>query len=76
MEYVQERIATLHAYDDPNPSAPVEQAAVVVPLAGRDHGTPAAERVFPTLERVGPGRVAVALQSDPGAVGNAVDWLE
>ena len=76
MEYVQERIATLHAYDDPNPSAPVEQAAVVVPLAGRDHGTPAAERVFSTLEGVGPGRVVVALQSDPGAVGNAVDWLE
>jgi glucosyl-3-phosphoglycerate synthase len=76
MEYVQERIATLHAYDDPDPPAPVGQAAVVVPLAGRDHGAPAAERVFSTLEGVGPGRVVVALQSDPGAVGDAVEWLE
>jgi len=75
MEYVQERIATLHAYDDPDPPAPVEQAAVVVPLAGRDHETPAADQVFSTLEQVGPGRVIVALQSDPGAVGDAVDWL-
>ena len=76
MEYVQERIATLHAYDDPDPSAPVEQAAVVVPLAGRDRETSAVERVFSTLEEVGPGRVIVALQSGPEAVGDAVDWLE
>jgi glucosyl-3-phosphoglycerate synthase len=76
MEYAQERIATLHAYDDPDPAAPVEQAAVVVPLAARDHGTPAAERVFSTLAAVDPGRVVVALQSDAGAVGEAVDWLE
>jgi glucosyl-3-phosphoglycerate synthase len=76
MEYAQEQIATLHAYDDPDPSAAVEQAAVVVPLAGRDHGSTAAERVFSTLEGVEPGRVVVALQSDPGRVGDAVDWLE
>jgi glucosyl-3-phosphoglycerate synthase len=76
MEYAQERIATLHAYDDPEPPAPVEQTAVVVPLAGRDHGTSAAERVFATLERVGPGRVVVALQADAVRVGDAVDWLE
>jgi len=76
MEYVQEQIATLHAYDDPDPPAPIERAAVVVPLAGRDHEAPAAGRVFSTLEGVGPGRVIVALQSDPGAVGSVVDWLE
>ena len=76
MEYVQERIATLHAYGDPDPPAPVDRAAVVVPLAGRDHGAPAADRVFSTLEAVDPGRVVVALQSDPETVGDAVDWLE
>lgn len=76
MEYVQERIATLHAYDDPDPPAPAGQAAVVVPLAARDHATAGAERVFSTLERVDPGRVVVALGSDPGGVSEAIDWLE
>jgi glucosyl-3-phosphoglycerate synthase len=76
MEYVQEEIATLHAYDDPDPSAPVDRTAVVVPLADRDHGTPAAEGVFEALERAGPGRVVVALQAAPEQVGDAVDWLE
>jgi glucosyl-3-phosphoglycerate synthase len=76
MEYVQEEIATLHAYDDPDPPAPVDRTAVVVPLADRDHGTPAAEGVFEALERAGPGRVVVALQAAPEQVGDAVDWLE
>jgi len=76
MEYVQERITTLHAYDDVTPPAPVDRAAVVVPLTGRDCQTPAAKQVFSTLATVGPGRVVVALRSDPGRVGDAVDWLE
>ncbi|ERH10910.1 MAG: hypothetical protein J07HX64_02689 [halophilic archaeon J07HX64] len=76
MEYVQETITTLHAYDDVNPPAPVGRAAVVVPLAYRDCETPAAEQVFSTLATVGPERVVVALRSDQGGVGDAVDWLE
>jgi len=75
MEYVQETITTLHAYDDVNPPAPVDRAAVVVPLTGQDCETPAAEQVFSTLAAVAPGRVVVALRSDPGEVGDAVDWL-
>ena len=75
MEYTQERIATLHAYDDPDPPAPVGRAAVVVPLAARDQATPAAEGVFNTLERVDPGSVLVALQADPETVNEAVEWL-
>jgi len=75
MEYVQERIATLHAYDDPEPPAPVERAAVVVPLAGRDHATPAARQVFTTLERTDPAQVVVALRADAASVGETVAWL-
>jgi glucosyl-3-phosphoglycerate synthase len=76
MEYVQETITTLHAYDDVNPPAPVDRAAVVVPLTGRDCETPAATQVFSTLATVGPEQVVVALRSDPGGAGDAVDWLE
>jgi glucosyl-3-phosphoglycerate synthase len=76
MEYVQERIATLHAYDSPDPSVPVGRAAVVVPLADGDWGTPAAGGVFAALEKADPGRVVVALRADPGHVGDAIDWLE
>ena len=76
MEYVQERITTLHAYDDVNPPAPVDRAAVVVPLAGRDCETPAAEQVFSTLATVGPEQVVVALRSDPVEVTDVVDWLK
>lgn len=75
MEYVQDKIATLHAYDDPAPSSPVDRTTVVVPLADRDHGTAAARGVFAALEQVDAGRVVVALRAEPAAVGDVVAWL-
>jgi len=39
MEYVQERIATLHDFDGTVPAAPTDRAAVVVPLTERDHAS-------------------------------------
>lgn len=76
MEYVQERVATLHEYDEVNPSVPVESTTVVVPMTERDHARPAAERVLSTLERVGPQRVVVALRASQTAVRNVVSWLQ
>jgi len=52
MEYVQERVATLHDFTDPVPDAPVERAAVVVPMTEREHASLAAERVLSALEAV------------------------
>lgn len=76
MEYVQERISTFHDYGRANPSAPVEQATVVVPLAERDHGSQATEQVLRTLEAVDPGRVVVPLRASENGVGAVTAWLE
>jgi len=76
MEYVQERIATLHDFDGTVPAAPTDRAAVVVPLTERDHASLAAERVFSRLERVDPARVYVALRAAPDQVGDVVRWVD
>jgi len=76
MEYVQERVTTLHDLADPVPDAPTDRAAVVVPMTERDHASLAAERVFATLEGLDPGRVVVALRADPERVGEVAAWLD
>ena len=75
MEYVQEHVATLHAYDTPDPAVSLADVAVVVPLVGRDYATPATEGVFETLSELGPARVIVALRAEPARVGEVADWL-
>ncbi len=76
MEYVQERIATLHDFGGADPAAPTDRATVLIPMAERDHATLAAERVLETLEAVDPDRVLVALRADVGAIPTVVPWLE
>ncbi|MFD1586931.1 glycosyl transferase family 2 [Halorientalis brevis] len=76
MEYVQERVATLHAFSDRVPDAPTESAAVVVPLTEREHASLAAERVLTTLERVDPARVIVALRASEDHVATVTRWLD
>ncbi|QSG07266.1 glycosyl transferase family 2 [Halapricum desulfuricans] len=76
MEYVQERVTTLHDFDGADPDAPTDRATVVVPMTERDHASLAAERVFSTLETVSPGRVLVALRADPDRVADVRAWLE
>jgi glucosyl-3-phosphoglycerate synthase len=76
MEYVQERVATLHAFADRVPEAPTESAAVVVPLTEREHASLAAERVFTTLERIDPARVVVALRASGDNVETVARWLD
>lgn len=76
MEYVQERISTFHDYGGAHPSAPVEQATVVVPLAERDQGSQATEQVLRTLESVDPGRVVVPLRAEEDGVAEVAAWLE
>jgi glucosyl-3-phosphoglycerate synthase len=76
MEYVQERVATLHDFTDPVPDAPTDRAAVVVPMTEREHASLAAERVFTALERVGPDRVVVALRADASTAPGVTEWLD
>ncbi|WP_224447513.1 glycosyl transferase family 2 [Haloprofundus salilacus] len=75
MEYVQERIATLHDLTDPAPSAPTDRAAVVLPMTEREYAGLAAERVLTELERVDPARVVVALRASADRVGPFAEWL-
>ena len=75
MEYVQGRVATLHDLADPVPAAPVDRAAVVVPMAERDCLSDAAERVLRTLERLDPARVVIPLRAPAEAVGAVREWL-
>ncbi|ACV49150.1 MULTISPECIES: glycosyl transferase family 2 [Halomicrobium] len=76
MEYVQERIATLHDYDGTNPAAPTDRAAVVVPMTEREHASLAAEHVFSTLASVDPEQVYVPLRAGPGEVAAVTEWID
>ena len=75
MEYVQGRVATLHDLADPVPAAPVDRAAVVVPMAERDCLSDAADRVCRTLERLDPDRVVIPLRAPAERVGPVREWL-
>ncbi len=76
MEYVQERVTTLHDFDGATPDAPTAQATVVVPMTERDHASLAAERVFSELQRVDPERVIIALRATEPHVGEVLSWVE
>ena len=76
MEYVQERVATLHNFDSATPDAPVDRATVVVPLTDRDHAGLAAEQVLSTLGDVNPDSVLVALRASEGNVGDVREWID
>jgi glucosyl-3-phosphoglycerate synthase len=75
MEYVQERVATLHDLADADPDAPTERAAVVVPMTDREYGGLAAERVLSELETLDVERVVVPLRAPAERVPAVADWL-
>ncbi len=80
MEYVQERIATLHEFGSTprvgDVEAALEETAVVVPMTDREHESPAAERVLSELETVDPARVFVPVRASPGRIDPFRTWLE
>jgi len=75
MEYVQERITTLHHLRETTPAAPTDRAAVVVPMTEREYAGLAAEGVLSELEAVAPKRVVVPLRAPAEKVGPFRDWL-
>ncbi|HKJ59045.1 MAG TPA: glycosyl transferase family 2, partial [Halobacteriales archaeon] len=75
MEYVQERIATLHDFGDARPDAPTDRAAVVVPMTEREYGAWATERTLSELEVVDPAGVVVPLDCTAGRAAEFRDWL-
>lgn len=75
MEYVQERIPTLHSLTDHVPEAPIDQVAVVVPMTEREYATHATECMLTALETADPGRVVIALRATPQHVQSFREWL-
>jgi glucosyl-3-phosphoglycerate synthase len=75
MEYVQERVTTLHDLREPTPSAPTDRTAVVVPMTEREYAGLGAERVLSELEAVDPKRVVVPLGAPAEEVAAFRDWL-
>jgi glucosyl-3-phosphoglycerate synthase len=75
MEYVQERVTTLHDLRGPDPAVPTDRAAVVVPMTEREFDGLAAERTLSELERVAPERVIVPLRAAADRVGPMIRWL-
>ncbi|WP_137289814.1 glycosyltransferase family protein [Natronorubrum halophilum] len=88
MEYVQERIATLHEFGGTagasgdslacDAADAVAETAVVVPMAGREHESPAAERVLSELEGLTPepAAVIVPVRADADRIEPFRKWLE
>jgi len=75
MEYVQERVTTLHDLADPTPSVPAGEAAVVIPMTDREYGDLAAERTLSAIETVDPGAVVVPLRVPADRVEPLREWL-
>jgi glucosyl-3-phosphoglycerate synthase len=79
MDYVQERITTLHDLSPitrpATPPVPTDRTAVVVPMTEREYAGLAPERVLSELESVDPGTVVVPLRAAAERVPAFVEWL-
>jgi glucosyl-3-phosphoglycerate synthase len=75
MEYVQERVATLHDLADHVPDAPLASTAVVVPTMPREVGRPAAEHTFETLASHDLASVVVPVRAPAARIDEVRRWL-
>ena len=75
MDYLQERITTLHAITDAVPPLPDGDSAVVVPIAGESDTAVRATHIFETLAGVGPDEVVVPLRSPPAVAASFDRWV-
>jgi len=76
MDYLQERITTLHNLTDSVPPMPDGTSAVVVPIAGDTEAAVTPAHVFETLETVGPDEVVVPLRGPPEVATAFRRWVE
>ncbi|RQG97996.1 glycosyl transferase family 2 [Natrarchaeobius chitinivorans] len=84
MEFVQERIATLHDLGESGPAggadADLERAirrtVVVVPMTDREYESPAANRVLSELESLDLAAVLVPVRAAAGRIDSVCEWLE
>ena len=76
MEYVQERVTTLHDFHGHVPTIPLNNTAVIVPLTEHDYASAASTRVFEVLSTLDVELVVVALRSPANRVGAIQTWLD
>ena len=62
MEYVQDRISTLHDFTDPSPSVDRDALTVIIPFAAKGGVSRTTRRTFRLLERDPPGRVILPVR--------------
>jgi len=75
MDYRQGRVTTLHDLTGTTPDAPVEESAVVVPIAGDSHAAVTPAHIFETLATVDPGEVIVPLRAPRAVATSFREWL-
>ncbi len=75
MDYLQERITTLHNLTDAVPPMPDGDSAVVVPIAGEREAAVTPTHVFETLAAVGPSEVVVPLRAPDDVVATFEQWV-
>ncbi|MDS0258265.1 glycosyl transferase family 2 [Haloarcula sp. S1CR25-12] len=76
MDYLQERITTLHDLTDEVPEMPAGDSAVVVPIAGECEAAVTPTNVFEALSTVGPSEVVVPLRGPPEVAAAFEGWVE
>lgn len=78
MEYVQERITTLHDLTGrapPSVERTLAETAIVIPMTDREFASHAAERVLSTVEAVDPAEVIVPVRAPADRIGRFEAWL-
>lgn len=80
MEYIQERITTLHDISRGSrratvPDQPTDRTCVVVPMTEHTATSPTAGDILTTLERVDPSRLIIALRAGRKHAGTICDWI-
>lgn len=76
MEYVQERITTLHDFDGTAPRGPIERTTVIVPMTSQDVGSDAATQILTILNQTGPGGVIIPARVNNGDIGRFNRWAD
>lgn len=80
MEYIQERITTLHDISRGSrratvPDHPTDRTCVVVPMTEHTATSPTSADILTTLERVDPSQLIIALRAGREHVATICDWI-
>jgi glucosyl-3-phosphoglycerate synthase len=75
MDFAQGRITTLHDLSGTTPSVPVDDGAVVVPIAAESTAVATPDHVFEALAEVDPAEVVVPLRGPQSVAVGVQEWV-